>query len=396
MKILSSRFHERPMAYAAIGAVLAAVGGSVVPHWFAYAACAASLPLVVFLFHRRNTAFLLPVALMLVLVRMLLLPTAIPADSGVGLFLRNLRTGMLNAADALFRDEAAAAKGMLLGNTDFLNDVQRAQFANAGLLHLFAVSGLHVSLLVDVLGRIAHTRNKAVSYTALALFLLFFCAVTGFSASVLRASFMLLGLRVAKMRERQNDPPNAYCFAMAMTLLCDPGSVFRAGFQLSFAAAAGLLLLAKPFRAPFNNRLPNSKIITALTASTAAIIGMLPITAYWFGQVAWIAIPLSILLIPTMPIILLFGFFAILLYGIFPHVAVVLSYPAYGAIKFLSLVTASLNVPLLSLPKPHPIAIVLYYVGLLFSSELYLKNAKRPPWIGLGLLAVSIVLWFLL
>ena len=87
MKILSSRFHERPMAYATIGAVLAAVGGSVVPHWFAYAACAASLPLVVFLFHRRNTAFLLPLALMMVLVRMLLLPTSIPADSGVGLFL---------------------------------------------------------------------------------------------------------------------------------------------------------------------------------------------------------------------------------------------------------------------------------------------------------------------
>ena len=123
---------------------------------------------------------------------------------------------------------------------------------------------------------------------------------------------------------------------------------------------------------------------------------MLPIMAYWFGQFAWISIPLSVLLIPTMPIILLFGFFAIALYGLMPHVATVMSYPAYGAIKYLSLVTETLNVPMLALPKPHPIAIVLYYIGLLYVSKLWLPNAKRPPWIGFGVLTVSLVLWFVL
>ena len=332
--------------------------------------------------------------MLLVLARMLLLPTSIPTNRGVGLFLSNLRSGMLNAANTLFGDEAGAARGMLLGNTDGLSDTERLQFANAGLLHLFEVSGLHVSLLAEMLARFAHTKNRILSFSLLGCFLLFFCAVTRFSASVLRASFMLLAIRIASMREKQADHPSAYCFAMAMTLLCDPSDLYRAGFQLSFAAAGGILLLHKPLSMPFRNRVPHSLILNALTAATAAVIGMLPITAYWFGEVAWISIPLSILLIPTMPIILLCGFFAILLYGLFPHIATVLSYPAYGAIKFLSLITESLHVPLLSLPKPHPVAIVLYYAGLLFTSKLYLKNADRPPWLGLGLLLVATLVWF--
>ena len=350
MKLLRAQFHQRPMAAAALGAVLAAVGGSFVPHWFAYATCAAALLLSMFLFWRRNPAFWLPLALLLVLARMLLLPTSLSTDRGLGLLLANLRGGMKGAAQALFRDEAGAATGMLLGDTAGLSDAERLRFTNAGLLHLFAVSGLHVSLLTELLGRVAHARNKAVSTTLLIAFLLFFCAVTEFSASVLRASFMLLGIRIARLREKQIDHPSVYCFAMAMTLLCEPYSIFRAGFQLSFSAAAGILLLAKPLRAPFQKRFPHSLILTALTAATAAVLGMLPIMAYWFGELAWVSIPLSVLLIPTMPILLAFGFFAILLYGVMPHVATVLSYPAYGAIKFLSLVTNAVNAPLLTLP----------------------------------------------
>ena len=384
------------MVYAALGAVLSAVGGTIVPVWFCLIFCVASLLLTVFLFHRRNPAFLLPLAMLLVLLRMVLLPTSIPMDRGVGLLLSRVRGGMLDAANALFRDEAGAASGILLGNTNGLSEAERLRFANAGLLHLFAVSGLHVSLLVEHLSRVAHTKNQAVSFSIFALILLFFCAVTGFSASVLRAAFMLLAIRIGRMREKQVDAPSVYCFAMAMTLLCDPTDLYRAGFQLSFAAVGGMLLLGKPLRAPFQNRFPNSIILTALTAATASVIGMLPIMAYWFGDLAWVSILLSILLIPTMPIILLFGFFAILLYGFLPHVSTVLSYPAYGAIKFLSLITEAMHVEQLSLPKPHPIAIVLYYVGLLFTSKLYLKNADRPPWLGIAILFISVALWFLL
>ena len=390
MERKSPYFHTRPMAGAALGAAMAAILGMLVPEWLLLAFCALLIPITVFLFRRRSAFFLLPLVLFLVLVRIVLLPTELPEIR----FLTNLRDGLKANADALFSDRAAVAKGILLGDRSAMDAEETAQFAESGLLHLFAVSGLHVTLLVGAFDRLVRSDKRWLSLIATALFCLFFCAVTDFSASVLRAVFLLLGLKLARLRERQIDRPSALCFAMAMTLLCDPKSIASVGFQLSFAAAGGMTLLAKPLRKPFKKRFPKSRIITALTSATAAVVGLLPVQAYYFGSLAWVSIPLSVLLIPTMPVILLFGFTAVLLYGPLPHVAAGLSYPAYGAMRFLTLVTEQLDVPLLRLPQPHPMVIALYFVALLFCSRLFLPNAKRPPWLGLALLTVSVVLWF--
>lgn len=385
-------FHTRPMAGAALGAILAAILGSLAPDWALLCVCAVLIPISVFLFRRRSAFFLLPLAMFLVLVRTVLLPMALSPLP----FLANIRASLRANADALFGDEAAAARGILLGDTSLMTASEHAQYANSGLLHLFAVSGLHVTVLVGMLGKGVRTENKALSFILLTAFLLFFCAITGFTASVLRATFAMIALRLCSMRERQEDLPSVFCFALFMTLLCEPYAYQRIGFQLSFAAMGGMTLFSRTFKRPLPDVLKNTKIVQALTGAVAATLGMLPVMAYAFGEVAWISIPLSVVLIPTMPVILLFGFLAVLLYGAVPMLSIVLSYPAYGAIKLISLISESLNMPLLRLPSPHPAVIVLYYVALLFCSPLFLYNRKRPPWIGLGLLAASVILWFLL
>ena len=388
-------FHTRPMAGAALGAILAAILGSLAPDWALLSVCAVLIPVSVFLFRRRNGFFLLPLTMFAVLVRIVLLPTELP-DGRLAAFLNDLRGHLLRNADALFSDEAAAARGILLGDRTVMSATERAVFADSGLLHLFAVSGLHVMILVGVFGKLVRTECKALSIAVLALILLFLCAVTGFSASVLRASFMLIALRLCTLRERRADMPSVLCFAMAMTLLCEPFAYRTIGFQLSFAAMAGMVLFAKRFRKVLPIKLQNTMIARAVFGAAAATVGMLPLMAYYFGELAWISVPLSVVLIPTMPILLGFGFLAVLLYGVMPHFAAVLSYPAYGAIKLVAAIARNLDIPPLRLPQPHPAVIILYYVALLFCSPLFLRNRRRPPWIGLGAVILSIALWFLL
>ena len=388
-------FHARPMAGAALGAILAAILGSLAPDWVLLAVCVLLIPISVFLLRQRSLFFLLPIAMFAVLVRIVLLPTELP-DGAVARFLSNLRGNLLGNADVLFRDEAAAARGILLGDHAGMTAVEYAQYRQSGLLHLFAVSGLHVTILIGMIGRLIHTERKALSLALLSLILLFLCAVTGFSASVLRAAFTLLALRIATLKERQSDMPSILCFAMTMTLLCEPFSYRTVSFQLSFAAMGGMTLLARPFRKILPKSLRNTMIARAVFGAAAAMVGMLPLTAYYFGALAWISIPLSIVLIPTMPIILLFGFFSVLLYGVLPGIAAGLSYPAFGGIKLIALITQGLDVPMLRIPAPHPLVIVLYYIALLFCSPLFLYHRKRPPWIGLGLLTAAAVLWFIL
>lgn len=384
------------MAGAALGALSAAILGSLALDWALLCACAALVPVTAFLFRRRSAFFLLPLAAFLVLVRIVLLPTALPEDGILPTFLGNLRESLRSNADALFGDEAAAARGILLGDSSMLDASQREAFAESGLLHLFAVSGLHVAVLAGMFGKLARTSSKALSLIVLSLFLLFLCAVTGFTSSVLRASFLLIGLRLCRMRERKADLPSVFCFSMAMTLLCDPFAFSTVGFQLSFAAAGGMMLLSRSFRKVFPKPVRETRIASALSGAASATVGLLPFMAYYFGELAWISIPLSIVLIPTMPIVLLFGFLSVLLYGVLPHVAGVLSYPAYGAIRLISIIAEGLDVSALRLPAPHPAVIALYFLGLLLCSPLFLPNRRHPRWIGLGLLAVSVVLWFLL
>lgn len=391
MDVLPVKFHTRPMAGAAAGAAMAAILGMLVPDWLLLALCAALIPVSVFLFKRRSAFFLLPAVLFFVLVRAVLLPAQMPPIR----FVTTLREQLCLNADALFSDRAAEARGILLGDRSMMDSALTAQYAQSGLLHMFAVSGLHVTLLVGAFSRIVRSSVRWLTLAAEALFCVFLCAVTGFSASVLRAVFMLLGVRLCRLRDRQVDRASVLCFAMACTLLLDPYSVSTAGFQMSFAATGGMVLLAKAFRKPFK-RFGNSAIVRALTSAAAASLGLLPLQAYYFGSVAWVSIPLSILLIPIMPIILLFGFFAILIHPVLPGVAAVLSYPASGAIRFIMLLTSVLDIPTLRLPQPHWSVMVLYYIGLIFCSRLYLRNAKQPPWIGLSVLTASIVLWFVL
>ena len=388
-------FHTRPALGAALGAILAAILGSLAPDWVLLVVAAVLIPISVFLFQRRSAFFLLPLAMFAVLVRLVLLPAELPKDGTVAAFLSNLRGNLLGNADALFSDEAGAARGILLGDHEAMTAAEHAQYAQSGLLHLFAVSGLHVTILVGMIGKLIRTEHKALSVGTLSLVLLFFCAVTGFSASVLRAAFTLIALHVCNLRERKADMPSVLCLAMTMTLLVAPFAYRTVGFQLSFAAMIGMTLFAQSFRKKLSESLRNTLIARTISGAIAAMIGMLPLMAYYFGSVAWISVPLSIVLIPTMPILLIFGFLSVLLYGILPHFAAVLSYPAYGAIKLVSILAKNLEVPYLLLPAPHPGVIVLYYAALLFCSPLFLQNRKRPPWIGLSALAVSILLWFL-
>ena len=248
---------------------MAAILWRFVPEWILLALCALLIPISVFLFRRRSAFFLLPLVMFLVLVRTVLLPAALPNIP----FLENLRASRGANADALFLDRAAAARGILLGDRSAMETGEIARYADTGLLHLFAVSGLHVMLLVGAFERLVRSEKRWLTVAATALFCLFFCAITGFSASVLRAAFMLLGIRLSRLRDRQVDRASVLCFAMACTVLVDPNSVFEVGFRLSFAAAGGMTLFAGAFRKPFR-RLSASRIVTALTSAAAATTAM--------------------------------------------------------------------------------------------------------------------------
>lgn len=143
------------------------------------------------------------------------------------------------------------AMAMLLGDRNALAGEDQAAFQRAGIAHLMSVSGLHVGLLAMALLWIMRRAGlrKGLRFPVAAVFLAFYCTLTGFSAASVRASVMTLVWLLAQAAGRKPDPLTTLSAALLAVLVINPLQLFSAGFALSFLAIGGMLLLYQPLRA---------------------------------------------------------------------------------------------------------------------------------------------------
>lgn len=299
-----------------------------------------------------------------------------------------------DTVERLYGDQAAIAKGLLLGDRSEIDDETEARYADSGILHLFAVSGLHVTILVTLLGGLVNTGNRVRDLILIALAVAFYAALTAFTPSILRAGFYLLAIRLPLLRDRQSDPPSAFCFSLVMTLLVNPYSMYSLSFLLSFAAMAGILLLSRPLANLV--RLPYNAFSRTLVGSCAALLGTFPIQCACFQSFAWMSLPMSLLLVPVLPVLMPLAFLSMLLGPVMPHLAKALAIVPYGALVYIDRLTVRLHASRLMLPAPNLAAILCWYAGLVFLSQMFLPNRKRPAYVGFALIAASIALWMLI
>ena len=228
---------------------------------------------------------------------------------------------------------------MLLGDTDYLDDSVIDSFRAAGIAHLLAVSGLHVSLLtyaVSQLLRKLRFSPRANTFASI-LFILLFMAVTGFSPSVTRAGMMHLIALLSRFILR--DPDNVTSLSVSVLVICflNPWSAADIGLQLSVCSTLGLLLAADRIQQSVTSRfsfdrrrgwLPRirSYVADSLAVSVTASLSTLPLSACYFGRVSLIAPLTNLLCVYVATWFLLIGLLASLLYAV-PPVGWLLSLP---------------------------------------------------------------------
>ena len=146
--------------------------------------------------------------------------------------------------------EAALARGFVLGEDEEIDAATKEDFRRAGLSHLLAVSGQNVTLLallaMPLLGALGIPLRERLLWV-LALIAVY-VPVAGAGPSIQRAGVMgALGL-LATLGGRRGSRLYALAVAAVVTLAIDPGIAADVGWQLSFAAVLGILLLAAPLR----------------------------------------------------------------------------------------------------------------------------------------------------
>lgn len=195
---------------------------------------------------------------------------------------------------------------ILLGDRSYLDPDIRSRFADAGVAHVLALSGMHVGIIGGILLFIFFPLNFFGLYKwrlLLGTLMLFgYAFLSGMAPSTVRACVMAACMMTAVWHERKNSSWNSLLLAAIIILLFSPMALYDVGFQLSFICVAGLIFFAtalNPIDRHEHHRLYN---IAALLIATIVATGVSwTLTAYYFGRLSIAFIPTNILILPLLP-----------------------------------------------------------------------------------------------
>jgi competence protein ComEC len=148
------------------------------------------------------------------------------------------------------RDRAAILGATLLGERGNLTPDQRAKFVRSGTVHLLVVSGLHVGLLAGAIVLLLRVFgvDPRHAWAVAGVAALGYLFITGLQPSVLRATSMVVIYAIGRVLMRRPDPLNVLGASALVSLAISPVDVFELGFQLSYLAVLGILVIAPCLR----------------------------------------------------------------------------------------------------------------------------------------------------
>jgi len=226
-------------------------------------------------------------------------------------------------------NELSIINALILGQRKEISDEIYDDYKKAGAIHILAVSGLHVGIILLFLNfffkPIEFFKNGHIYKIILIILCLWnFAIVAGLSASVTRAATMFSLVAIGMNLKRPVNTLNILAISAFILLLIKPSFLFDVGFQLSYMAVIGIVTfypyfyrLCKPKYWVFD------KLWQALVVSIAAQFGILPISFFYFHQFPGLFLLSNVVVIPILGIILGYGLIVIglALLGFLPNFA---------------------------------------------------------------------------
>lgn len=276
-------------------------------------------------------------------------------------------------------------RGLILADRSEIDDQINEDFINVGVIHVLAVSGLHVSYVVIIFLFLFTRLNLQVRIILTIIGLLFFMLLTGSGAPVVRSTLMTSIVLLLPLFGRTSNGLNSLFVAAFILLLINPRDLFDPSFQLSFSAILSLIIIAPVINKELSSLKMNNflkYILLFIGTTLSAQIGTLPFTIAYFSKLSLISIVANIFVIPITGIILGLGIVSVVLTFVSTQIAIyfaslneLISFATLFFINKLgSLNLSSLNVKPFSLYDGF-----LFYllIGLLLSLIKYFNHPVK-------------------
>ena len=275
------------------------------------------------------------------------------------------KSGIEQIYKILEPEEAGLLVAMIFGEKNGMDSEQKELYQKVGISHIFAISGLHISLVSLVIYR--YIRKASGSFLLAGgmsgIILILYIVLIGMGISAIRAGVMFLMRVGADISGRVYDMKTSLGMAGLCIILINPNYIYDGGFLLSFGAILGVIYVVPILQQTF----PLKKIGTGLHVSIGIQLVLYPIMLYFFYEVSLYSVFLNILVLPVMTVLLGCGFIGILLSFLWLEAGTVLvlfSGWILQVIEFLSGIAIALPSSRLIIGQPWWVMIVLYYIVL--------------------------------
>ncbi|WP_083910807.1 DNA internalization-related competence protein ComEC/Rec2 [Salsuginibacillus kocurii] len=289
-----------------------------------------------------------------------------------------------------FPDESAGmAAALLFGDRQDLAPEIVDAYQETGIIHVLAVSGLHVGLIVafkyQLLLRLGLTKERVME--VLIALLPAYIVVAGGAPSVIRASFMAMAVFLCLRFKMKLHPLDGVSIVGIVMLFIDPYMLYHIGFQLSFTITIALIITS-----PVVFRKTGGYFQRLILVSFIAQLAATPFLIYHFYQFSLLSLLLNLIFVPLISVVILpasFGFFFL------SHLSLdflSLMKPLNASLHYIHtalLTVHETNIGIVTLGRPSNIVLLLISISVLLSLVCFEKGRKA---FFLSLIGVAVTL----
>lgn len=287
---------------------------------------------------------------------------------------RYLRMHIENVFQTLFKDEhKVLATGLVIGGSGNLTPSLKNVFMRAGILHILAVSGLHIGF-VCLFGYALFSITflpRSLKFFGVMCLVICYIFLTSFRPSVCRASFMVLLFGGALLLQRNVKRLHIVNLAAITLLIYDPFLLYSLSAQLSFAAVYGIVYFYPKIHEVIVNHItwkPLRIVCMSLAVSCSAQLFVAPLIVHYFKRISLIAPVSNLLVVPITTCIVFMLYVAILLHALWSGGAQLIAMIVQPLFDLLiSTARVSAGVPFSAISLSIPVSILLCTWGLFVS-----------------------------
>lgn len=275
------------------------------------------------------------------------------------------------------KPESLLMAGLILGERSEFSGELTQDFVDTGTIHIVALSGYNVTIISEWFMKLFAFLPAVFSVWAGILAIVLFVVMTGAGATAVRAGIMASLVLVARFTGRTYEVGRILVLTAVFMVLWNPMILaFDVSFQLSFIATVAVIFLTPRVEKYFKWITPRFGMRDVVSVTFAAYIFVLPFILYKMGNLSLAALPANILILPLIPLTMVFGFltafsgfissFLSLLFGYFSNI--LLSYELWVVELFAQLSFASFTIN--KFPLLLTIGIYVFFIYFLFGKDI--------------------------